>query len=243
MRLFNPLNLKKYVLLTGHYGSGKTNVALQMAFDLRAAGKRVAVVDLDIVNPYFRSSDYLPALNEAGITMVGPNFARTALDTPSLSAQVYSVFEESFPADCVLFDVGGDDAGATALGRYHHYFEQIDYQMIGVINYFRNLTQTSAETIEVLGEIEKACGLTMSGLINNSHLHKETTLEDLLRGYQYAQTVTDADKLPLLCSTISANLFSRTSDVENTPLNESTLYPIKIHVQTPWDSDTAILGG
>ena len=149
-RLFNPLTLKKYVVLTGHYGSGKTNVAMQFAFDLAEAGKRVAIVDLDIVNPYFRSSDYAPALQEAGIQIIGPNFARTALDTPSLSAQVYSVFEESFDADYVFFDVGGDDAGATALGRYHEYFEHIDYQMLAVINYFRNLTQTPEDTLEVL---------------------------------------------------------------------------------------------
>ena len=242
-RLFNPLTLKKYVLLTGHYGSGKTNVALQFAYDLAAADKRVAIVDLDIVNPYFRSSDYTPALEEGGIRIIGPNFARTALDTPSLSAQVYSVFEESFDADYIIFDVGGDDAGATALGRYHGYFEKIDYQMIGVINYFRNLTQTPEETIEVLSEIERASGLTLSGLINNSHLHTQTALEDIERGLAYAQGVSKADNLPLLCTTIPASLLSGTSDVENTPLGESALYPIKIHVQTPWDSDSSILGG
>ena len=242
-RLFNPLTLKKYVVLTGHYGSGKTNVAMQFAFDLAEAGKRVAIVDLDIVNPYFRSSDYAPALQEAGIQIIGPNFARTALDTPSLSAQVYSVFEESFDADYVLFDVGGDDAGATALGRYHEYFEHIDYQMLGVINYFRNLTQTPEDTLEVLSEIEAACGLTLQGLINNSHLHAQTTLGDIERGLVYAQAVSKADNLPLLCTTIPDNLVSCASDVENTPLGESALYPIKIHVQTPWDADSSILGG
>lgn len=241
--LFLPESLKKYVVITGHYGSGKTNFTLQLAHDLAHAGKRVAVVDLDIVNPYFRSSDYIRSLEADKITVVAPNFARTALDTPSLSAQVYAVFEESFPADYVLFDVGGDDAGATALGRYLKYFDRIDYQMIGVINYFRNLTQTPDETCEVLHEIEQACSLHMSALVNNSHLYKETEMSNVVRGYAYAQEVSEMCNLPLLCTTVPFSLVSRASDVENVPLENAVLYPVKIHVQTPWDEDSSILGG
>lgn len=242
-RRFNPLTLKKYVLLTGHYGSGKTNVTMQLAFDLAAAGKKVAIVDLDIVNPYFRSSDYTNVLEAAGISVIAPRFARTALDTPSLTAAVYAVFEESYPADFVLFDVGGDDVGSTALGRFEHYFETIDYQMIAVVNYFRNLTQTVEETLEILHEIESASKLKVSAFINNSHLHKQTTIADIIKGDAYAQKVAEQENLPFLCTTISADLLSRASDEEIAPLNERALYPIKIHVMTPWESDTSVLGG
>lgn len=241
--LFNPQSLKKYTLLAGHYGSGKTNCAMQLAFDLSAAGKKVTLVDLDIVNPYFRSSDYSAALDAAHIEVIGPNFARTALDTPSLSPRVQAVFESQHNADYVIFDVGGDDAGATALGRYHRYFESVDYQMIGVINHFRNLTQTAEETCAVLGEIETACSLTMSALINNSHVHKLTTLPNIEEGERYAREVSEQCGKELLCSTIPANLLSQTSGVKDTPLKESVLYPIKIHVQTPWDADASVLGG
>lgn len=242
-RRFNPLTLKKYVLLTGHYGSGKTNVTMQLALDLVCMGKKVAIVDLDIVNPYFRSSDYTNTLEAAGISVIAPRFARTALDTPSLTAAVYAVFEKTYPADFVLFDVGGDDVGSTALGRFEHYFESIDYQMIAVVNYFRNLTQTATETREVLHEIEGASKLKISAIINNSHLHKQTTIADIIKGERYAQEVAAQENLPLLCTTISDDLLSRASDEELAPLHERALYPIKIHVMTPWDSDTSVLGG
>ena len=144
-------NLEKVTVITGHYGSGKTNFAVNLAIDLRRAGKKVVLVDLDIVNPYFRSADFKNKLEGMGIQMVCPIYANTNLDLPSLGPEVYSVFA-SKDDRYVILDVGGDDAGAAALGRYAQMIKEHPWKMIYVINRYRYLTREPQQAVESCGK-------------------------------------------------------------------------------------------
>ena len=130
----------RITVVCGHYGCGKTNLTLNLALEAAAAGERVTVADLDIVNPYFRSSEYGGLLEEQGVRLIAPVFAGTTLDTPTLPPELYSIFEPQ--AGQVFIDAGGDDAGVTALGGLHSQLEETGYQMLYVINRYRVLSQT-----------------------------------------------------------------------------------------------------
>ena len=189
----------RITVICGHYGCGKTNLALNLALDAAAAGERVTVADLDIVNPYFRSSEYGGLLEEQGIRLIAPVFAGTTLDTPTLPPELYSLFDPS--AGKVFIDAGGDDAGVTALGGLHQLLEEAGYEMLYVINRYRVLSQTPEAALALLREIETASRLKATGLVNNSHLGVETTLDTLLGGLDFARKTSELTGLPLLYST------------------------------------------
>lgn len=193
--------LDRITVICGHYGSGKTNFSLNLAMDMakRNSDKKVTLVDLDIVNPYFRSSDYRELLENSGIHVIAPKYAGTNLDTPALSAEIDSVFccENTH----VIFDVGGDDAGAFALGRYSGKIKQEKYSFVYLVNKYRNLTNTPEASVEILREIMCACGLMPSYIVNNSHLQQETTPKTVTDAVSYGEKVTELVKVPLLCTT------------------------------------------
>lgn len=190
---------KRITVICGHYGCGKTNLTLNLALEAAGEGQPVTVVDLDIVNPYFRSSEYGELLGEKGVRLIAPVFANTTLDTPTLPPEIYSVFEPQ--AGRVFLDAGGDDAGVTALGGLHAMLEEAGYDMLYVINRYRVLSQTPEETAALLGEIQAASRLRATGLVNNSHLGVETTLETLERALPFARKTAELTHLPLLYST------------------------------------------
>lgn len=145
-------SVKRITIVTGHYGSGKTNFAVNLAVDLSREGKQVVLVDLDIVNPYFRSADFKERLTAMGIEMICPIYANTNLDIPALGADIYSVFYQN-DSRYVIFDVGGDDAGAAALGRYSHLIQQENYDMLYVVNCYRYLTRQPEEALQILRKL------------------------------------------------------------------------------------------
>ena len=168
--------MKRITLFCGHYGSGKTNIAVNYALKLKADGLDVALADLDIVNPYFRSKDSTAELEKAGVRVIALPFANSSVDLPALPSQAYSLVQNH--SVYAVLDIGGDDRGAYALGRFVPYIlEENDYEMVYVVNFFRPLTQTVDQAIEVMGEIESACGLKFSAVINNSNLGAESTAE------------------------------------------------------------------
>ena len=189
----------RITVVCGHYGCGKTNLTLNLALEAAAAGERVTVADLDIVNPYVRSSEYGGLLEEQGVRLIAPVFAGTTLDTPTLPPELYSIFEPQ--AGRVFIDAGGDDAGVTALGGLHSQLEETGYQMLYVINRYRVLSQTPEEAAALLGEIEAASRLKATALVNNSHLGVETRLDTLLGGLDFARKTAQLTGLPLLYST------------------------------------------
>ncbi len=187
-------------ILCGHYGCGKTNLTLNLALQQARAGRPVTVVDMDIVNPYFRSSEYRPLLEKEGVRLIAPVFAGTTLDTPTLPPEISSIFQEE--AGQVFLDAGGDDAGVTALGGLHAQLEAAGYTMLYVVNGYRALSQTPEEAARLLEEIQKACRLKATGLVNNSHLGLETTLADAAASLPFAQKTAALTGLPLLYSTL-----------------------------------------
>ncbi len=168
------IDFKKRIVVVGHYGSGKTEFALNLSFKLRETGEKVTIVDLDIVNPYFRTKDAEKELSEAGIDIIAPVYANTNVDVPALPPNIYAAFEKE---GYVIFDVGGDDDGATVLGRFKGQFDAAEYDMLGVVNTKRPLTTTKDEIVESLSAIERVSRLKFTGIINNTNISVETTPE------------------------------------------------------------------
>ncbi len=230
--MFDPHSIGRFTVITGHYGSGKTNLAMNLALDLAKAEDDVLLVDLDIVNPYFRSSDYTEMLREHGVRVISPTFAGTTLDTPSLSAAVHGAFDTSA---AVIFDVGGDDVGATALGRYAKEIAAIDHEMLYVINRYRNLTGGPEEAAALLGEIETACHLDATAVVNNSHLKDETTVATVLDSLPFARATASVLSLPLRFTTIPEHLVDALLEAPGAAGIAENAYPVQIHVRTPWE--------
>ena len=223
------LDLKDFVVVTGHYGCGKTNFSINLALDYAAKGRKVTIVDMDLVNPYFRTSDYRELLESKGIEVIAPVFGHTNLDIPSLPASMYSIFDSK---DMVIVDVGGDDVGSTVLGRFRPKFEGLDYDMLYVVNRFRNLTATPEEAVEVLNEIRAVSGLTPTGLINNSHLMQETDAHIIAEGIDFTRRISALTGLPVKATTLRRDLYA--SNIKNVYGDAEYFYPIDIHVSVCW---------
>lgn len=191
--------MKKINIITGHYGSGKTTVALNTALKLARENKdkKISIVDLDIVNPYFRTSDFAGLLGENNIEMTAPAYAGSNLDIPAVNFDIERIIDES---GYTVIDVGGDDAGAYALGRYAPFINSVKEQtdMFYVINRYRYLTRTPAEAAELMYEIEQAARIKHTGIINNSSLGFETTAGDIDKTHEFAVKVSEETGLPLV---------------------------------------------
>ena len=191
---------KRLTLFAGHYGSGKTNIAVNYAMALAREGKPVCIADLDIVNPYFRTKDSAKELAEAGVELISPLFANTNVDLPALPAEAYRLVTDKNTYG--IMDIGGDDRGAYALGRYvPAILEEQNYRMVFVSNCFRPLTRTPEEALEVMREIEKACGLPFTDLIDNANLGPETTPETVLASVDYMERLSALSGLPVFAYT------------------------------------------
>lgn len=197
--------MKRVNIFCGHYGSGKTNIAINYAVFLKNQGLDVSIADIDIVNPYFRTKDSEDELRKKGIEVISLPFANTNVDLPALPAEVYSLVQNK--SKYAVFDVGGDDRGAYALGRYvPSILEENNYNMLFVANFYRPLTQTAEEALEVIREIESACAIPFTGIINNSNLGEETTAEDILRTAEEAEKLSRLSGLPLEMTTCDESI-------------------------------------
>ncbi|MBQ8696238.1 MAG: hypothetical protein IJ519_00835 [Clostridia bacterium] len=195
------MNPKRITLFAGHYGSGKTNIAVNYALALVREGKAVTVADMDIVNPYFRTKDSAEELEAAGVKLIVSPYANSNVDVPALPQEMYQVTEDK--SRYAVLDVGGDDRGALALGRYAPaILEENDYEMLLVINRSRPLTANAADTVEVVREIERACGIAFTGIVNNTNLGPDTTEETVLGSLDYAKEVSRALNIPVRLTTV-----------------------------------------
>ncbi|MDD4772960.1 MAG: hypothetical protein PHZ09_05075 [Eubacteriales bacterium] len=185
----------KKIIVTGHYGSGKTNVAVNLALALRAGGSGVTVADMDIVNPYFRTSDSAAMLTEAGIKCVIPQYAGTNVDMPALPAEIYSMFADKLSYG--IFDVGGDDSGAAALGTYTRHFEDIGYEMLYVVSMYRPITASPPDAAALMREIESKSRLRCTAVVNNSNIGAQTDRDNFFDSFDYADEVSRLCGLPL----------------------------------------------
>lgn len=197
---------KRITILCGHYGSGKTNAAVNMAYDLKEQHDKVLIADLDIVNPYFRTKDSKDDLENRGITLISSEYAGTNVDIPAMPQQMYAIIDDK--SSKAVIDVGGDDRGALALGRIMPAIkEENDYEMLFVINCFRPLTRDAESTLEVMREIEEACKCKITAIVNNSNLGNETTEDDVLKSVDYANEVSRITGLPIKCTCVHARLY------------------------------------
>ncbi len=246
------------IVVCGHYGVGKTNFAINLALDAAADGHDVTLADLDVVNPYFRSSDYRSLLEGRGVQVVAPVMAGTTLDAPSISGRVSTEIEQAQasrlpeaaefcrsndPAAAarhlrervLIIDAGGDDAGATALGRFAPAIDRVPYEMLYVVNARRNLTQQPEEAAAVLREIEAKARLAATAVVNNTHLKQDTDEQTIARGVPFARAVADKLGLPVACTTVPTRLVDRESGLFGPNKTPETLYPVQVYVRTPWE--------
>ena len=196
---------KRLTLFAGHYGSGKTNIAVNYALNLANEGKKVCIADLDIVNPYFRTADSAEPLKNAGVELISPQFANSNVDLPALPAEAYRLVEDRSAFG--VMDIGGDDRGAYALGRYVPFIrKENDYRMIFVANCYRPLTRTPDDALEVMREIETACGLKFTDIINNSNLGSETTPDTVSDALAYMEKLSAISGLPIFAHAAEAQV-------------------------------------
>lgn len=204
------MKYKRITLLCGHYGSGKTNIALNMAYEIGKSYDNVAIADLDIVNPYFRTKDSAEELKDRGIRLIASEYAGSNVDIPALPQDMYSLTDDK--TIHAVIDVGGDDRGALALGRISpQIMAEDDYEAYLVINKYRPLTPDAESTLEVMTEIETAGKFKFTGIINNSNLGVETTAEDVLNSVEYAKEVEQVTGLPLVATSVDKRLFDELS--------------------------------
>ncbi len=214
----------RFVVLVGNYGSGKTELALNLAL-ASAQQMTTTLVDLDIVNPYFRSGEKADELKAAGVRVLMPTFAMSTVDIPALPAEIQSVFEQ--PSQRVIFDVGGDDTGAAALGRYAPSFRRYreDTTVCLVINAMRPLTQTAEDVVDLAQRIAARGRMNIDVIINNTNLADQTEPDMLAAGHQVA---VEAAKLLGV---------SRVVDVAMPQLGVKDALPLTRHMAPDWMED------
>ncbi len=214
------------VVVVGHYGSGKTNFAVNIALQRAAAGELVTLCDLDVVNPYFRSSDFTERLNVDGVSIIAPAFAGSNLDVPALTGAL----DGAISADNkLIIDVGGDDVGATALGRYSARILDKQATVVYVVNPHRPETATPQQAVEVMREIEAAARLKITHIVANPNLSTMTTAELVKNSSRYMRELSELCGLPIICTAVDKQLVGEISGADIAPV-----MPVEIYVKLPW---------
>ena len=216
------MQFKKITIITGEYGSGKTNLSVNLACEMLKSGS-TAIVDLDTVNPYFRTADFRDELTGQGIDVITPEYANSNLDIPVLNFDIERIIRTH---DHTVIDVGGSDAGAFALGRYKAVINKYsdDYDMLYVYNMYRTTDVSAEETVVLLREIEQACSLKCTGLVNNPNLGFETTAEIVENASEFSEEIARMTGLPVVFRCIPETLTPSEND-----------FPVKRKVKLIWE--------
>ena len=197
--------MKRLTLFCGHYGSGKTNLAVNYTLTLAREGKSVVIGDLDIVNPYYRTKDSTELLTDAGIEVISLPYANTNVDLPSLPSAAYGLVQDR--SRYAILDIGGDDRGAYALGRFRAYIlEENDFENLFVVNFCRPLTPDAESALEIMREIETAAGIPFTGIVNNTNLGALTEAETVLSSVEKALALSRISGLRLVMTGIEQSL-------------------------------------
>ena len=219
---------KRIRIIIGHYGSGKTEFAVNYAIRLADAGRKVALSDLDIVNPYFRSRERAQEMEKHGVKVISSNLGHeSTLDLPSVSAEILGpIVNDEYD---VVLDVGGDSVGARALARFVEDIERFEYDMLFIANMYRPNTQTKDDLIRHLKDIEYTTGLKVTGLVNNTHLLRETTPEDIVGTQPILEEVSRELNIPIKYVSIIE------SQADKLPDNlQGEVFPVKMYMRDPW---------
>lgn len=215
-------------IITGHYGSGKTEFAVNLALKYAADGEKTALADLDIVNPYFRSAERRTLLEEHGIRVIATSFSGI-MDVPAVSPEVMTIFDD--PSYRGVIDLGGDPDGARMLGRYEPQLARESFDMLCVVNANRPETNAPEKALSYLEHIEMACGQKITGLVNNTHLCRETAPEDILKGAELVHKLSELSGLPVIWHAVESKFVEQ---VKN-QLGEGEILPIEIYMCKPWE--------
>jgi hypothetical protein len=226
---FNKVeHIKGIVIIVGNFGSGKTEVAINLAVNRKRSGIDVRIADLDLVNPYFRTREARGPLAELGIEVVLPPEKYLQADLPILSPVIAGLIRR--PSQLTLIDAGGDDVGATVLASLADPFRKKRVHMLQVVNPYRPFTDTVAGCLKMRDQIEKASKMTINGIVGNANLIDETTVEDIYKGYDFVKALSDESRLPLEFITASAELLPEI-DVERF---SCPVLPIERQLVPPW---------
>ena len=218
----------RLTIFCGHFGSGKTEVSINYAIKLSKQGKKVTIVDLDIVNPYFRTADAKKVLSDNGIELIAPQFANSNLDMPTVPQDIKKVFYEK---DCeVIFDVGGDDDGAYALGQYIEFFKNVPYRMIFVVSTKRPMTPDAKSLYEMALSIEYASRLKFTDIANNTNLGQMSDEDTLLSDYDEILELSKKLNIPV---SMQCGL---EKNLKNLPIDlDDYKFPMNIYIKMPWE--------
>ena len=216
---------KRITVVTGHFGSGKTEFALNYALFLAESGKEVMMIDFDIVNPYYRTKDAEKYLNSRGIEVIAPEFANSNIETPTLPPEILRAFADK--SKYIVFDVGGDEDGATPLGVYYEYFKREDYNMFFVLNERRMLTRDVEGAYEIYSEILRVSRLKFTGIVNNTHLMEFTDRDVVAAGERLAEDFSKKAGLPVVCACVSRSALEKIGEIDNP---KSKIFPISLFV-------------
>ena len=229
--------MKKVFVLIGNYGSGKTELALNFAMEAARRGERTELLDLDMVNTYFRLSEHGKMVNMKEIRLVSPNFACSGIETLSLPAEVASAFAMDW--DTVIFDVGGDAVGSTALGRYHEDFMELEegaLEVLNVVNVRRPLAGTADRIVKLQQEMETHSRLRITGMINNTNLAQMTGPDELRDGYEIIREASERTGVPVKYTSGRRELLEQFLAEGHDPKYIGTPLPIETYMQRDWDS-------
>ncbi len=230
--------MKKMMVLIGNYGSGKSELALNFAFAAAERGERTELLDLDMVNTYFRLTERGKQVEMKEIRLVSPNFANSGIETLSLPAEVQSAFAMDW--DTVIFDVGGDAVGSTALGRYHEDFLQLEegaLEVLNVVNIRRPLAGTVEKVVRLQEEMQIHSRLKITGMINNTNLAEMTTVQELHDGYEIIKEVSERTGVPVKYTSGKKELLNRfLAESGHDPKYIGTPLPIDIYMRRDWNS-------
>lgn len=222
------MDFKRLTIVVGHYGSGKTEISINYAVYIRQMGKEVEIVDLDVVNPYFRSREVRKELLEKwGIKVVGVEEKYVNADVPVISRTVYGALYST--EKHAVFDVGGDDVGAMPLGQYRHIIYEQDPEVLLVVNVNRPFTKDADSVIKYLKAIEEASKIKVTHLVNNTHMSYETTVDDVLKGLEVVEEVSSKTGIPIKMVTVKRDL------VNLLPQIDYLVFPLDLYMKTPWD--------
>ena len=221
------LSPHRLLIVTGHFGTGKTEFSVNLALALARAGEKVMMADLDIVNPYFRSRERREALEAAGVRLITSSQDSENADMPSLPAEILTVLEDRSYRG--LLDIGGDPDGARVLARYQPKITAEDYQLLFGSTATRPEVRKAEDAISYLRCIEEVTGLTCGGIVNNTHLCGETTAEEVLRGAELARAISEKTGIPVLCHTAEERLLPELAGLEE------PVFPITIQMKKPWE--------
>lgn len=221
--------MKKINIVTGHYGSGKTEFAINYALKLKDFFGSSVICDMDIVNPYFRTNDAVSFLNDEGVSVIAPEYANTNLDLPSLPSDIISVFSENSPPS--VLDVGGDDDGAIALGQFYPYISKEDYEMFFIINALRPDTSMAEDIIKLIRDIEYASRCKVTSIVNNTNLSYLSSVKDIKDSLKLIDEVSNL-------TGINVKYISGTEDILSKLPQElkEKIFPIKLFMQLPFDA-------